>query len=250
MSSALATTALLMGLAGSPHCTAMCGAACAAVVKHSSEHGKRGAALIALHLGRVLSYALAGALVAASAHALATWSQELRWIRPFWGMLHVAAIALGVSLMWSGRQPRWMASWGQGAGRVVPVTSEVHLVPLSMLRTAPPVNTACRGRSPAKAGLFGLAWAAWPCGLLQSALLLAALSSTPLQGAFVMTVFALGSAVGLWLAPWVWLRLQGARGAKYLSASAAIRLAGALLAASSGWALIHGLWLASCRAYC
>ena len=33
-----------------------------------------------------------------------------------------------------------------------------------------------------------LAWAAWPCGLLQSALLLAALASGPAQGAAVMAV--------------------------------------------------------------
>ena len=32
MSATLAATALLMGLAGGPHCAAMCGAACAGVV--------------------------------------------------------------------------------------------------------------------------------------------------------------------------------------------------------------------------
>lgn len=249
MSTALVVSALLMGLAGSPHCASMCGAACAAIARRSGGH-RACTAITALHVGRVLSYALAGAVVAASAQALASWSQEIRWIQPFWGMLHVAAIALGLSLLWSGRQPRWMSSWGQGAGRVDTGSKEIRWVPASRLGAEPREKVACNDRSPIKAGLWGLAWAAWPCGLLQSALLLAALSSTPAQGAAVMTVFALGSALGLWLGPWIWLRLQGAAGSRYLSASSAVRLAGVLLVGSSAWALGHGLWSASCRAFC
>ena len=35
MQASLALTALMMGLAGGPHCVAMCGAACGAVVKEA-----------------------------------------------------------------------------------------------------------------------------------------------------------------------------------------------------------------------
>lgn len=249
MNTALATTALLMGLAGSPHCATMCGAACAGVVKRCGGTST-GAAITALHLGRVVSYALAGAVVAASANALAAWSEELRWLQPFWGMLHVAAIALGLTLLWTGRQPAWMAAWGQGASRVVspPVPTPAGRV-LSLSEVSPTVVSFYR-RGPVKASLWGLAWAAWPCGLLQSALLVAALASTPAEGATLMTLFALGSALGLWLAPWIWLRIQNAKSWGNLSPRLAIRLAGALLAGASGWVLAHGLWSSSCRAFC
>ncbi len=249
MNGALATTALLMGLAGSPHCATMCGAACAGVVKRCGGTST-GAAITALHLGRVLSYALAGALVAASANALAAWSQELRWLQPFWGMLHLAAMALGLYLLCAGQQPAWMAAWGQGASRVV---SQAALTPMGSVSSTSVVTTTTisfHRRGPAKAGLWGLAWAAWPCGLLQSALLVAALASTPAEGASLMTLFALGSALGLWLAPWIWLRIQRDKGWGNVSPRLAIRLAGALLAGASGWALAHGLWSSSCRAFC
>jgi uncharacterized protein len=249
LNTALATTALLMGLAGSPHCATMCGAACAGVVKRCGGTST-GAAITALHLGRVVSYALAGAVVAASANALAAWSEELRWLQPFWGMLHVAAIALGLTLLWTGRQPAWMAAWGQGASRVasplVPTPAGRDLSP----SVVSPATVSIFRRGPVKASLWGLAWAAWPCGLLQSALLVAALASTPAEGATLMTLFALGSALGLWLAPWIWLRIQNAKGWGNLSPRLAIRLAGALLAVASGWVLAHGLWSSSCRAFC
>jgi uncharacterized protein len=246
LNTALATTALLMGLAGSPHCATMCGAACAGVVKRCGG-ASTGAAITALHLGRVLSYALAGALVAASANALAAWSQELRWLQPFWGMLHLAAIALGLYLLWAGQQPAWMAAWGQGGTRVVSVPVPTDTLSKSAVT---PHTISFHRRGPVQAGLWGLAWAAWPCGLLQSALLVAALASTPVEGASLMTLFALGSALGLWLAPWIWLRIQNTKGFGSVSPRLAIRLAGALLAGASGWALAHGLWSSSCRAFC
>jgi uncharacterized protein len=238
-----------MGLAGSPHCATMCGAACAGVVKRCAGNSSS-AAITALHVGRVLSYALAGALVAASSNALAAWSQELRWLQPFWGMLHMAAIALGLTLLWSGQQPGWMAAWGQGASRAV--SPSLLAPPGSSFSTgaAAPTTVSFHRLGPAKAGLWGLAWAAWPCGLLQSALLVAALASTPVEGATLMTLFALGSALGLWLAPWVWLKIRGVKGWVNLSPRVAIRLAGALLAGASGWALAHGLWSNTCRAFC
>ncbi|HEY5581133.1 MAG TPA: sulfite exporter TauE/SafE family protein, partial [Rhodoferax sp.] len=38
MQSSLAVTALLMGLAGGPHCIAMCGAACAGIGQAAGAH--------------------------------------------------------------------------------------------------------------------------------------------------------------------------------------------------------------------
>ena len=85
-----------------------------------------------------------------------------------------------------------------------------------------------------------------PCGLLQSALLVAALASGPLPGAAVMASFALASTLGLWLAQGLWLGLRKAGDGRRFAALS-VRAAGALLVASSGFALWHGLGAALCR---
>ena len=79
------------------------------------------------------------------------------------------------------------------------------------------------------------AWAFLPCGLLYSALLVAALSPGLWQGGLVMALFALGSSLSLWAGPCLWRRL-GKEGAN----RSARRLAGALLLTTSVWAL----WMA------
>ena len=84
-----------------------------------------------------------------------------------------------------------------------------------------------------------------PCGLLQSALLVAALASGPLSGAAVMTGFALASTLGLWLDQGLWLGLSRANEA-HRFATLSVRAAGALLAGSSAFALWHGLVAALC----
>ena len=101
-------TALLMGAAGSLHCTAMCGAACAGVAQ---RHGSP--ALLGFHVGRAASYAAGGAVAAASVNALGTWGQALPALRPFWTLLHVAALMLGLWLAVTGRQPAWMTAWSR-----------------------------------------------------------------------------------------------------------------------------------------
>jgi sulfite exporter TauE/SafE len=84
---------------------------------------------------------------------------------------------------------------------------------------------------------------AWPCGLLQSALLVAGLANTAMQGAAVMAVFAASSALGLVLGPALWWRLSGGAANRWISPLLAVRLAGVALALASAWALGHGLWL-------
>lgn len=228
MDAALAGAALLMGLAGSPHCVSMCGAACSALTAGRSS----GPASLGLQGGRLLSYALAGAVVASSVSVLGRWGGALAWLRPFWLLVHLGAFGLGLYLLWRGRQPAWLERLGVGRNGAV----------ISL-----PVASLGKGSvswsQPTRATLAGLAWIAWPCGLLQSALVVAALASGPLGGAAVMASFAIGSGLGLWLGPlllWRLLRLgpvNEGRGFAW-----AVRLAGLGLFLSSGWALAHGLW--------
>lgn len=221
MDLALAGSALLMGLAGSPHCLAMCGPACTGLTS-----GDRSAQL-SFHLGRLFSYAMGGALAAASVSLIAQLGQASAVLRPLWVLVHLAALLLGLYLLWQGRQPAWL----ENIGRQV---SNQATVPVAGLGS----GGVSFGR-PSRAGLAGLAWLAWPCGLLQSALMVAALASGPAQGAMVMGSFALGSGLGLVLGPLLLQRLFGAGvgGMRW-----AVRLAGLGLVAASGFALGHGLW--------
>ncbi len=224
MDSALIATTTLLGLAGAPHCTLMCSAPCAAAV---GDGGPR--ATLAFHLGRLASYAAGGALAAGSVSALARWSQLSPALRPLWAMLNAAALILGLWLLWQGRQPRWLASWGRsGATQGIGAWRPVH--------------------GPVRAAVSGGLWVAWPCGLLQSALLVAAMTSGAAAGALAMGGFALASAPGLVLGPWLWLRLVrgGEAAARERWAS---RAAGLTLALASGWALGHTL-LSRVAAFC
>jgi hypothetical protein len=76
--------------------------------------------------------------------------------------------------------------------------------------------------------------------LLQSALLVAALSNSALGGAVAMAGFATASAAGLVLAPLVGRRLGRAGSGR--AEVWALRATGLLMAAMSGWALTEGLW--------
>ena len=223
MDQALILSAVLMGLAGTPHCLAMCGAACSA-----ASAGGQPTRLMAFHAGRLVAYALAGAVAAASVGSLAALGQAVGALRPLWTLVHVAALALGLFLLWQGRQPGWMERLGRARANVV-----AHR----------PGERWQAMRGPARSAGIGLAWVAWPCGLLQSALLVAALANSPAAGALVMGGFATASAAGLVLGPALWWRLSGGRGVALISPAAAIRWAGAALAVASAWALGHGMWM-------
>lgn len=194
MLTSLLVTATLMGLAGIPHCTAMCGAACAAALP-------RGLSPWAL-LGRAIGYACLGVVAATAAGLVSQWGQQVAMLKPLWMMAQLAMVLLGGFMLVRGFIPnqieqagkglylrlraRWQASPGDG---------------LPLLRRIAPL-------------LAGLAWAFLPCGLLYAALMVAALASHPWEGGLVMVAFAAPSSMGLWAAPAMlkWLR-QNERGA-------------------------------------
>lgn len=214
MQISLALTALMMGVAGGPHCLAMCGAACAGIGQAAGA--RQAQALWSFQLGRLLGYSALGALAAASVQALGWLTVHSAALRPVWSLLHVAALVLGLLLLVLARQPAWLdqgaqrvwrqvRSWGQGRGAWAPAA-------------------------------LGALWAFMPCGLLYSALMVAGLSSHALDGALTMALFALGSSISLWAGPWLLLRLQRLGDGRW-----GIRLAGLALMATSGWALWMGL---------
>lgn len=224
MLGSLASTALLMGLAGGSHCLAMCAAPCAVVtgqgeasgpVKRVQWHprGSQTRRLLAYHLGRLLGYASAGGLAALAMQSLSWLTQQSTALRPVWTFLHVAMLAWGALMVLQARQPAWI----ENAGRVV------------WMRVRPLVQ--------APGGIFatGFLWTLMPCGLLYSALLVAALSGGVWQGALSMALFAAGSGVWLLAGPFLWLRLRQRLNA--WRASWGTRLAGLMLSGVAVWAL-------------
>lgn len=226
-----ASTALLMGLVGGSHCLAMCAAPCGALVgqggheraksglpgtpqplhwRPRSQGVYRGAAF---HGGRLAGYAAAGALAAWAMDSLAWLTQQTVALRPAWTMAHVAVLAWGLMLMIQAHQPEWV----ERAGRVV------------WERVQPVV------RAPGGLMAAGFLWALMPCGLLYSALLVAALSGSPMAGGVTMLLFGLGSGGWLLAGPWLW-RLLRAR-LSGLHAEWGTRLAGGMLCAVAAWAL-------------
>lgn len=224
---ALIAAAGLMGLAGLPHCVAMCAAPCAAVTRGGAS------AQPAFQVARIAGYAAAGAVAALSVG----WLRDgLAWsplLRPLWTLLHLLALAFGLWMLWQGRWP----------------------VLLRQHRAAPSSSAASGWQrmavAPLRSAGAGALWIAWPCALSQSALLVAALASTPQHGAAAMAAFAAASSPALWLGPVVVRRLRARGGALSFGADAAwpVRLAGGCIALGSAWALGHGLW-AGFAAWC
>ncbi|MCW7537784.1 sulfite exporter TauE/SafE family protein [Aquabacterium sp. A7-Y] len=226
MQTALWMTGLLMGLAGSPHCATMCGAASATLGCSASRP-------VAFQLGRLGGYGLFGAVIASSSEALRWGARELVVLQPFWAMFHLAVVLLGLALLWLGRQPAWLDAL---AGRV---WQGLRHRTLGLDSRRWPV-------------VAGLLWALLPCGLLYSALMVASLASTPWEGGAVMVGFGLGSGVGLQLGPLLWRRLTTAGGPARAAAAGGwgIRVGGLALAASSAWALGHTLMTGPLAQFC
>ena len=214
MQASLAVTALVMGLAGGPHCIAMCGAACAGIGQAAAPRGTQAISLF--QLGRVAGYATLGAVASATMQGLGWLTVHSAALRPLWTMVHVAAMLLGLLLLLQARQPAWLET---GARRV---WARVRSATQSMGLIAP-------------LGL-GVAWALLPCGLLYSAVMVAALAGSVAGGAAVMALFALGSGVSLWAAPWLLLKLGGRPDRPW-----GMRLAGLALLLTAGWGLWMGL---------
>jgi hypothetical protein len=210
MSYALAATALVMGLAGGPHCTAMCGAACAGVVKMRPG---RATSPWLFQVGRLAGYSIAGALAAETVQGLSWLVAQTSALRPVWTLFHVAVLGWGLMLLMLARQPEWVSD----AGRTM------------WKRMRQWVGT--------RGGLFtaGAAWAFMPCGLLYSALLVASLSGTAVDGAISMALFAFGS--GLWLAaaPRLFTKLRDTAGR--VREDLGTRISGLLLVLAAVFAL-------------
>jgi len=171
--------AFAMGLLGAGHCLGMCGSICAmlALGVKAQNPVKRTAILLAYNLGRIGSYTLAGALVAALGAVLQMHSSF-----PFLRLL-ASALLIATGL--------YLANWWRGltvlerAGQVV------------WRRIQPLGNRLLPVQHLHQALLLGMLWGWLPCGLVYGALTLAASAGSVAVGAGTMLAFGLGTLPAL-----------------------------------------------------
>lgn len=187
---------VLIGLAASLHCIGMCGGIIGALSLSLPPEVRANKPLLLTYtlsysLGRIASYALAGALVSSVGQGL------FGTLSPTYGhtLLRVfaALLLIGMGFYLAG----WFSRFAQVEKIGVPLWRRIEPIGQRLL----PV------RSPLRAMAFGLIWGWLPCGLVYSTLLWSAAAGAPLKGALYMTAFGLGTipsvlTAGL-LAGWV-----------------------------------------------
>lgn len=249
MTSGLLLAAVMMGVVGIPHCVVMCGAPCSlAAHSFSGGHLSQRASAGALQVGRLMGYALLGALAASVVSFTHLLAGHVTALKPLWVMAQVAILILGVLLVAKGRLPQWLQT--------------AH-IPLYKLSTR--LAQGWLGRLPPliRTAMVGACWAVLPCAQLYAAVVLAAMADNPLTGALLMSAYAVPGVLALWLgSEWVATLLgvrtraaslpsissvhiaRGIRGrlpvlGGFADASWAVRVTGAVLAGSAALMLTH-----------
>ena len=164
----------MIGLVGSGHCVGMCGGITTALGL-AAESRRSVPLVVGYNLGRVLSYALAGAIVA----TLGRWGESVLALGP------VLRIAAGVILVLMGL---YLADWWKLLVKLEKLGAHVwtRLQPLSTRWL--PITSLPRAIA------VGAVWGWLPCGLVYTALVYAATSAETLDGALMMFAFGLGTA--------------------------------------------------------
>ncbi len=184
-------SAALLGTLGGGHCVAMCsGLSQASLGTRWSEAPIWREHLLYL-LGRILSYASLGALVAAAGGILQWSGQSFAAFRAIWTLFNALLCALGLVLLITAQQPLLLNHWAHL------VWNRVRRAPGAMRvkRHVPNAHSSTR-----RSFLIGALWGLLPCGLLWSALALAALAPNVTAGAAIMVAFAASSSTHLALA--------------------------------------------------
>ena len=186
--------AFLLGLAGSlGHCVGMCGGVLLLIGRGAPLTGRR---LLAAHLGRVSSYALLGAIAGALGQALGVGRSGpgagavLASLNLAQGLLALAVAALALymalALLGRARSPEvYLARLTRRWGRAM------RHIPARPSRGLPALYAA------------GLLWGLLPCGLVLTALLIAAAAGSPWNGALAMLAFGLGTWPALLAVGWL-----------------------------------------------
>lgn len=170
---------LLAGLAGSPHCAAMCGAFSLRAGSSGTLQERRDA-LMALHGGRILGYAALGGVAGYAGQQL---------------LRHMPDPSIG--------------HWLQLASALALAANGAMLLRHRSGSCCPPQPAIGKRGDLWRSAGRGALWALMPCGLLYSMLLLAAFSASAINGAALIAAFAIGGTPLLAGIGWSGARLFG-----------------------------------------
>lgn len=174
---AVLATALAAGFLGSAHCVGMCSGVSGMIAVNANVRGMSTQIplAIAYNSGRVISYAILGAIVASFGDvAVSAAPQVAGPIRLLSGLIIVLVglqIAFEIKIL-APLERAGAVLWQ----RIAPLAS--NIVPVT--------------NAPRAVGL-GLLWGWLPCGLVYSALLIAATTASATNGALTMIAFGIGT---------------------------------------------------------
>ncbi len=168
------TSLFLVGLLGSGHCVGMCGGIAAALGFASRGERPEISLLLSYNIGRILSYAAAGVLVGMLGYFGENFLPFGKILRAIAGIL---LILMGCYVIGKTSALAWLERAGGHFWRRIQPLGQRFL----------PV------RSPLQGLAVGMVWGWLPCGLVYTALALAATQGGPADGALAMLAFGVGT---------------------------------------------------------
>lgn len=212
--------ALVLGFAGSVHCVAMCGGIAGALGQAMPEKGplESSARALLYSLGRISSYAIAGALAGAFGSVFEQGPSTLGLIRFVVGLV---IVVIGLQIAFNGRPFAPLERAGLALWRIA----------------APLARRIGRPERLWQVYALGLVWGWLPCGLVYSGLLIAAASGRPTTGAIAMASFGLGTLPALLAASGLGAVVRRLGGGASVRRSAGLALVGFGL-----WSIV-GTWV-------
>lgn len=182
MTGAAYALAFVVGLLSAMHCIGMCGGISGALSyslppETRNDPKRLGLFVLAFNLGRIASYAAAGAVSGGFGAALLGWGaapeifEGVRWL--------AAGVMIGIGLYIGGWFPRFATIERLG----MPLWRRLEPLGRGLL----PVRTLPRSV------VFGMVWGWLPCGLVYSMLLSTPAQGGVLAGALYMALFGAGT---------------------------------------------------------
>jgi sulfite exporter TauE/SafE len=216
--------ALLMGLFSALHCLGMCGSIIGSLTLSLRREIREQKALLmpfvlSYNLGRIASYSLGGLLAGFAEHVLSLPLGEGHGHRIL--QIVSALIMAGAGMHIAGWFPRF--AYIEKAGGIVWKKIEPYGRRLIPVETLP------------KAFVFGMIWGWLPCGLVYTALALAATTGDVVRSTFTMLAFGVGTlpaVVGVGIMTSWMVRLSNMK--KFRQAAGITLIVLALLAAFPG----------------
>ncbi len=230
----LLTAVVTASLLGSLHCVGMCGPL--AIWASGAGEGRRSGEMVLAtslyHLGRLIAYAIAGAL-AGAAGQLVDWGGEAL------GVQLVAARIVGASMVAIGGVRLWQLWRAQTPVAIAAGPASTSWLTQVLVRLRPRIF---RLPVPVRGLVTGLLTALLPCGWLYLFALVAAGTGSWLMGPVVMAAFWLGTVPAL-IGLVTSTQLLAVRLRKSIPVAAAVLLivGGCYTAAGRGFAQLHSL---------